>query len=519
MAFGKGTTSKRNRDGRTNHPDNRSYGPTRTSKTNGDRRNNHPDSWIFGPKGSVRDLVEKRPPLTRLVLIALGALIASSVSAVALVGSSDDDVAAAGVPEGTELTPSKSLRIVEDGVVIDALDVDGNIYVRADDVTIRRTRVTTGGYHAIKVGTGSTGLVVEDSTLECTTDKGRSGIAWNRYTATRVEVGGGCARGFVYSSATTITGSYWDGKPFPDVAARATSTTATPPTTSSKPQPQTAPPPSSVDTTPTTAAPTTTTEPIAKPAAPPAGDFPTPATTGVPGGTQLRPAGSMVITEPGKVIDGLDISGMVTVNARNVTIRNSRITTSSQMGVKIEGGSLLIEDTEIVGTTNDCSQGIGYAHYVARRIDVSGCQDGLKASGGPAEVYDSYIHGLRQTPDSHNDGIQSTGARGLVYEGNTICAQYQDSVSAIKLTPEKGPIDGVTIRGNFLYGGNYTLYMDSKPGTYGLVTNALVESNVFDPTSYKWGQVTRDAHPTQRLVNNTESKASAIFGSSPCEGG
>jgi hypothetical protein len=483
-------------------------------------REDHPDSWIFGPKRSVHDLTENRPPLVRLWLIAAGVLVASAVSAVALVDSPEgDDVAEAGVPEGTELTPSTSVRVDEDGTVVDALDVTGNIYVTADNVTIRRTRVSTAGAHAIRVGKDSTGLVVEDSTLDCTTDRGRSGIAWSRYTATRVEVGGDCSRGFVHNQPVTITDSYWRGEPFPDVQATAVSGISEAPPASETPVvPATPAPPPSVATPPPAPAPTTTV-PATQVAAPPTGDFPTAATTGVPGGTQLNPAGGMVVTEPGKVIDGLDINGMVTVKAQDVTIRNSRITTASQMGVKIENGSLLIEDSEIVGTSNDCSQAIGYGHYLARRIDVSGCQDGLKASGGSVEVYDSYIHGLRQTADSHNDGIQSTGGTHLVYEGNTICALHQSSVSAIKLTPEAGPINDVTIRGNFVYGGNYTIYMDSKPGTYGLVTNAVVEGNVFDPSSYKWGQWAVDDHPTQRLVNNTETVAAAIFGSNPCAGG
>jgi hypothetical protein len=90
-------------------------------------------------------------------------------------------------------------------------------------------------------------------------------------------------------------------------------------------------------------------------------------------------------------------------------------------------------------------------------------------------------------------------------------------VSAIKLTPEFGPINEVTIRDNFLYGGGYTLYMDSKPNTYGLVTNTLVENNVIDPTAYRFGDMTIDAHPTQRLVGNVASQVTALFGSNPCD--
>src|SRR5919108_2252162 len=87
----------------------------------------HPDSWIFGPKRSVRALTEKRPPVLRIALVVAAVLVIPAVSAFALVGS-DDAVAGAGVPDGTELTPSRSIRVTEDGAVIDALDVRGTIY-------------------------------------------------------------------------------------------------------------------------------------------------------------------------------------------------------------------------------------------------------------------------------------------------------------------------------------------------------------------------------------------------------
>jgi hypothetical protein len=226
-------------------------------------------------------------------------------------------------------------------------------------------------------------------------------------------------------------------------------------------------------------------------------------TTGVQKGVALRPTGSLTITEPGGVIDQLDVTGTVVVAAPDVTIRNTRITTTSWMGVKIQSGSLLIEDSEIIGASDDCAQGIGWANYVAVRIDVSGCQDGLKGNGSVA-VYDSYIHDLRETSDSHNDGFQSTGGSDITIEGNTICAQHQNSVSAIKLTPEKAAIDNVVIRDNILRGGNFTLYMDSKPNRYGLVTNALVANNTIVAGSYvhKWQNV--DSDPTQTFTNNVE---------------
>ena len=56
--------------------------------------------------------------------------------------------------------------------------------------------------------------------------------------------------------------------------------------------------------------------------------YPDPAyrNVGVPAGRALRPSGSISVTTDGTVIDGLDVAGTIRVNARNVTIKNTRVT-------------------------------------------------------------------------------------------------------------------------------------------------------------------------------------------------
>jgi hypothetical protein len=487
------------------------------------RKSDHPDSWIFGPKYSVKEAVEKRPPFTRIGIVVAVVLMASAVSAVALTsGGGGGPSIDAGVPEGTVLTASSAIRVTRDGTTIDALDVDGQIYVRADDVTITNTRVRTGSGHAIRLASGYTGLTVTDSTLECTTDAGRSGVAWNNYTADNVLVSEDCRRGFVAGANATITDSYWGTEPFADVVGRgsASPSTTLPRDSSSWTQPAT---PTTV-APPTTAAPgPTTTAPPAEAPAPPAPSrpsdtgFPTAESTGVPAGVSLRSSGGQTVTRDGTVIDGLDVRGNIIIEASNVTIRNTRVTVSSGTGIQIRDGSATIEDTEIVGTGPGCDQGIAYGHYVARRVEVHGCLDGMKANGD-VQVYDSLIYNLRDADGSHNDGIQSTGGSNMTFEGNTICAQYQNSVGAIKLTAENQPINDLVIRNNYLYGGNYTIYMDSKPGMEGVITDALVENNITAAGSFKHGEMTRDSHPTQRLVNNVVANPMQALGWDPCSG-
>lgn len=101
------------------------------------------------------------------------------------------DASSTGVPPGTSLTSSGSMTVSRDGAVIDALDVSGRIRVSADNVTIRRTRVTTNGaLYAIRVDPDTRGTVVEDVELIGTDNNASVGIVYGNYTIRRAEIRG-----------------------------------------------------------------------------------------------------------------------------------------------------------------------------------------------------------------------------------------------------------------------------------------------------------------------------------------
>ena len=105
-------------------------------------------------------------------------------------------------------------------------------------------------------------------------------------------------------------------------ASQPAPTTAAPAPTTQAPAPTTpAPAPTTQAPAPTTPAPAPTTQ------APPAssGGFPNASNTGVPAGVSLKPSGSITVTQNGAVLDGLDVSGSIRVQANNVTIKRTRI--------------------------------------------------------------------------------------------------------------------------------------------------------------------------------------------------
>lgn len=181
--------------------------------------------------------------------------------------------------------------------------------------------------------------------------------------------------------------------------------------------------------------------------------------------------GNLTVNQTGAVLDGLDIRGCVTVTARNVTIRNSRITCSDFIAVKVWTGTgsdpgndptanLLIEDTDIVlGGLGD--NAIAWGGYTMRRVHISGGSDCASANNRVL-IEDSFCDipgsagqdaGANGGP--HVDGIQETGsAKDVTIRHNTIRNPYI-TVSAIIMN---GGTSNIRIVDNLLAGGGFTIY-------------------------------------------------------------
>lgn len=269
-----------------------------------------------------------------------------------------------------------------------------------------------------------------------------------------------------------------------------------PPTTAA------APPGSSAPTSNDPAGPTTTPSvPVSEPTieeidgrevAIPAG-YPTSATTGVPAGIALEPRdGPITITEPGTVIDGWDIDGNVVVAADDVTIRNTRVTSDDRYPITVGDGEdgapvtgFVIEDSRIVGV-GACSAALGVRNFVARRVHITGCEDGVKAAGDVV-IEDSLIAGLNPAPEAHNDGLQISEGTSIVVHHNSIFGPFQGATSAILVIPSIGDIDDVELTDNFLSGGSYSLYVyDDDEHT---IAGVEVSGNILELGSQQFGPV------------------------------
>jgi hypothetical protein len=132
-----------------------------------------------------------RPPVLTAALLAVACIALSGCRPLPAPRAID---AGTGVPAGTTLTPAGPQIITSSGAVVDGLDIHGRIEVRANKVTIRRTRVTSSDYWPIRIFSGYVGTIIEDVEVvgvnSSSNGGGQAGILGDNYTALRDNIHG-----------------------------------------------------------------------------------------------------------------------------------------------------------------------------------------------------------------------------------------------------------------------------------------------------------------------------------------
>lgn len=187
------------------------------------------------------------------------------------------------------------------------------------------------------------------------------------------------------------------------------------------------------------------------PSPPPPTGFPDATNTGVPAGTTLTAyTGSRTITVAGTVIEGKRISGLLTIRAKNVTVRKCEILGEGIDTNDSAVSNFVVEDCDLKG--NGSLTGIVGFGVTVRRCDISGFTNGCRLFG-TFTVKGNYIHGpTTNGPDPHYDGLELWGAcLNSVVEDNWI--DFVDT-SCIFVANLWGPINGLVINHNKLTGAD-----------------------------------------------------------------
>lgn len=324
----------------------------------------------------------------------------------------------------------------------------------------------------------------------------------------------------VYNYGTGMPSSTWqDANYYVDVvftpATTATATTATTATaTPTSPTTTTATTTTATTATSTTATSTTTTATTTTATTAtslPSAGYPSAANTGVPAGITLSNSGSLTVDTPGAVIDALNISGTVAINASNVTLKRSRITGSGYAMIRVADSAqnVLIQDVEINGSGLSGSGNSGgvIGPATVQRANIWGVENGLVPGSGSA-LSDNYIHGLAAPGSPHIDGIQIDGGlSNITIEHNTIDMQEWSQTSAVMIDNYFGPIDTVSVNNNRLLGGGYTVYSDGQ-FSGGTIKGVSFTNNRLG-RGY-WGYASFNANQPV-WSNNLDDKTSAVI--------
>jgi hypothetical protein len=209
--------------------------------------------------------------------------------------------------------------------------------------------------------------------------------------------------------------------------------------------------------------------------------YPDATNTGVPPGTPLTNSGSITVTQDGAVISNLNINGTIMVQANNVTIRKVRITSDDYYPIRYDDPyrGLLVEDTEIIGTSSDVTAGISFANFTARRVNIHGTADGIKADSN-AIIEDSYIHDLfyDAVKETHNDGVQTTGGSNVTVRHNTFKLSMTDGINAcLQIGTEWGPDTDWLVTNNLFDGGGWIINSRSLSSSMQFLNNRFTHNS------------------------------------------
>jgi hypothetical protein len=274
-------------------------------------------------------------------------------------------------------------------------------------------------------------------------------------------------------------------------ALTATPTTSPSPTASPSSSPSSSPSPTVTTPAPTTPAPTTPAPTTPAPTTPPptglltncftqlaACGYPTLQSTGVAAGVTLTPSGTIFARTAGQVIQNMDVSGCIVVEAPGVIIINTRVRVPDNCldGIRTydaKGGTTTITQVEIT-----CSFAHGSAlagpRFKALRVQLRGCENGSEINEG-SSIIDSWIEGSEVGNDNaHGDDIQSQGGNNVVIRHNTFAGL--NPITASIITNPTGNSHWL-IEDNLVSAGAYTLYCPEDPAQ----GDFIVRNNRFYP--------------------------------------
>ncbi|MET7572388.1 hypothetical protein ABZT04_28395 [Streptomyces sp. NPDC005492] len=225
-------------------------------------------------------------------------------------------------------------------------------------------------------------------------------------------------------------------------------------------------------------------------AAPGEAGFPDAHSTGPRTGLTPHSTGNLSIKTDGTVIKGWDITGSLDIYADDVTIVDSRITSTNWWGVNLRPGhrGLRVLHSTVTAVPGKGPDNGGEDYAVSNMSTSSvevGWSDisvfGNALSMGRGNLHDNYVHDLVPFRNAggewqHTDAVISGGSNKgeLIVRHNTLLnpvAVNRGASAAVGLFADTGPVTNTVVDDNLLAGGAYALYGGGKGATGIKVTN------------------------------------------------
>ncbi|WP_176572839.1 hypothetical protein [Streptacidiphilus melanogenes] len=220
------------------------------------------------------------------------------------------------------------------------------------------------------------------------------------------------------------------------------------------------------------------------------------------------PGATTDITTNGTVIRGWDITGSLDVYADDVTVVDSRITSSNWWGVNLRPGhhGLRVLHSTITGVPGKGPDN-GGEDYAVSNMGTSSVEVGWSdisvfgnaLSMGQGYLHDNYVHDIRPFVNAggewqHADAVISDGggAGALVIRNNTLLNPVgitQGASASIGLYADSATVHNTVVEHNWLAGGAYALY-GGGAGATGITVADNLFSTQYHPSCGAYGTAT-----------------------------
>ena len=213
----------------------------------------------------------------------------------------------------------------------------------------------------------------------------------------------------------------------------------------------------------------------------------------MPVGTRLTASGDFTVSTAGAVVNALEVSGTITVSARNVTIENTEISSAGQFGIVVLPGvaGTVIKNVTLHGTGMTSSTELSFGIYnegdfnavSADRIDF---YNGERILDGPGTLTNSFCLDNVNIPGAHYECTYA-GSGQVTLDHNTLLdAHDQTAAVFLGVYPAGDTLGPVSVTNNLLAGGAYTFYGGADATGTG-VSSEAVTGNRFSRLYFRDG--------------------------------